>query len=213
MKNSKLIRCAILGAASLMGLAACGTTAAPEAKLVASYISPAKLSYNNMRPTYNYYLTTYDFFVLEEYSDNTYCLTFSTSTFSGLIIPEEGNAAQGNERDNSLWKYYGTITEKKADDLDPETMYYTLSEATRIIATVDSGYFVDTDNWTEDMKTKSADKTYAYDAESGTQTVTGTKEYATGAEYLAAKTITETKATVNTGSATLDYLTLTKKAA
>ena len=50
--------------------------------LTGSYLSPAQLGYSNMRPTYNYYLTTFAFQNLETYSDNTYCLTLSSSTFS-----------------------------------------------------------------------------------------------------------------------------------
>ena len=87
--------------------------------LTGSYLSPAQLGYSNMRPTYNYYLTTFAFQNLETYSDNTYCLTLSSSTFSAVILPEEGNDATGNERNNSLVKYYGAFT-STVDDLDDD---------------------------------------------------------------------------------------------
>lgn len=204
MKKTKLLG---LGLASVALLASCGGTAAKEAKLVGSYISAAQLSYSNMRPTYNYYLTNYTFEVFDVYDDGTYCLTVSSSTFSALIIPETGNDAQGNERDNSLWKYYGTCTSEQ-DDLDPDTYVYTISAATRIVASTDAGYFVDTANWTDEMKEKAADKQYEYNAETGSQTVVGTKEYATGEEYLAAKNIVSTTLTVNVGACSLDYKAL-----
>ncbi len=202
MKSLKVMKFAALSCA-VLGLAACGSTA-KEAKLVASFISPAKLTYNNMRPTYNYYLTTYDFEVLDVYDDNTYCLTLSSSTFSALILPETGNDAQGNERSNSLYKYYGTFTSVQ-DDLDPNTYVYTISVATRLIATSDEGWYIDTANWTDDMKTKAADLEYGYDEATQSQTVVGKTEYATGAEYLAVHNIKETALTVNVGSYTLDY--------
>ncbi len=203
MKSLKVMKFAALSCA-VLGLAACGSTTAKEAKLVASFISPAHLTYQNMRPSYNYYLTTYDFEVLDVYDDNTYCLTLSSSTFSALILPETGNDAQGNERDNSLYKYYGTFTSKQ-DELDPNTYEYTISAATRLVATTDAGWYIDTDNWTEDMKKKAVDVQYGYDPATETQTIVGKTEYATGAEYLAAHNINETVLTVNIGSYTLDY--------
>jgi ABC-type Fe3+-hydroxamate transport system substrate-binding protein len=151
--------------------------------LTGSYLSPAQLGYSNMRPTYNYYLTTFAFQNLETYSDNTYCLTLSSSTFSAVILPEEGNDATGNERNNSLVKYYGAFT-STVDDLDDDTVYYHLSEPSRIVGSDDTLFFYDTANWTDDMKEKTADVTYKYDAETGSQKATGKKEYATGAEYL-----------------------------
>lgn len=209
MQKTKLLG---LGLASVALLASCGGSAAKEAKLIGSYISAAQLSYNNMRPTYNYYLTNYTFEVFDVYDDGSYCLTVSSSTFSALIIPETGNDAQGNERDNSLVKYYGTCTSEQ-DDLDPDTYVYTISSANRIVIASDGGYYVDTDNWSDSMKEKSADKVYEYDAESGSQKLVGTTEYATGADYLAAKNIVSTTLTVNAASYSLDYKVLEKVSA
>jgi hypothetical protein len=204
------------------GLASCGTAStssvkadassvsvAPVATLTADYSSPAQLSYVNMRPTYNYYLTTFTFEELETYSDNTYILTVSSSCFSGVILPEEGNAAQGNERTNYLTKYYGTFT-KETDSLDDDTLYITSSLPTRIVSAYDSSYFVDTDNWTDTMKTKSADKTYSYNSQTQTQEVTGTKEYATGKEYLDAKKFTTpVKFTASIKNCSIEFAALT----
>ena len=175
--------------------------------LTGSYLSPAQLSYSNMRPTYNYYLTTFAFQNLETYSDNTYCLTLSSSTFSAVILPEEGNDATGNERNNSLVKYYGAFT-STVDDLDDDTVYYHLSEPSRIVGSDDTLFFYDTANWTDDMKEKTADVTYEYDAETGSQKATGKKEYATGAEYLAAKKFSAVKFTTAKKTSTLEYINL-----
>ena len=63
MKNLKAMAFATLALASL-SLSACNG-AAKEAKIKGIYLSPAVMSYNNMRPTYNYYLTTAENWLLE----------------------------------------------------------------------------------------------------------------------------------------------------
>ena len=174
------------------------------------FLSPAKMSYSNMRPTYNYYLTTFAYQDLKVFNDNTYCLTISSSCFSAVILPDEGNDATANERDNYLTKYYGTFT-SEVDDLDEDTVYYTLSEPTRIVMAYDSSYYVDTANWTPEMKEKSADKDIKYDPETGSQEVVGTKYYETGAEYLEAKKFSGSKKfTTATSTNALEYLALSK---
>ena len=175
--------------------------------LTNAFLSPAKLSYTNMRPTYNYYMTTFAFENLETFSDNTYCLSLSSSTFSAVILPEEGNDATGNERNNSLVKYYGSFT-STVDDLDDDTVYYHLSEPSRIVGSDDTLFFYDTANWTDAMKEKTADVTYEYDAETGAQKATGKKEYATGAEFLAAKKFKAVKFTTAKKTRTLEYVDL-----
>lgn len=114
-----------------------------KATLVESYVSEGKLEYMNMRPTYNYYMTTFKFEVIDLYSDNTYCLTHSSSTFSGLILPEEGNDATGNEKENNITKYFGTYS-KAADEIDEDTSHLTLNTPNRIVENYDSQFFADT---------------------------------------------------------------------
>lgn len=156
-----------------------------SAKVTNAFISTAKMSYSNMRPTYNYYLTTFTFETLELLDDNSYILTISSSTFSAVILPEEGNAATGNERNNSLVRYAGKFT-SQPDDLDPETLIVTCGEVTRIMGIDDEKGYVDTDNWTSNMKSVWADEVVSWDVETGQKYVTGKTEYNTGAEYLAA---------------------------
>ena len=50
------------------------------------YLSPANLSYQNMRPQYNYYLTTFTQQEITLMDNNTYCLVLSSSTFSPLSL-------------------------------------------------------------------------------------------------------------------------------
>ena len=83
MKN-RILRAFVL-AASVVSLASCGgkncdvpsnnSTPTTEKTLTNAFSSPAKITYNNFRPTYNYYLTTFSFETLEVYSDSTYAFS------------------------------------------------------------------------------------------------------------------------------------------
>jgi len=180
---SKIRKVLFLAIASIASLSSCGESGAKVAKCTNGYLSPAVMSYSNMRPTYNYYLTTFTFESLQTFDDNTYVLQVSSSTFSALILPEEGNGAQGNERDNSLTSYYGTFT-SEVDDLDPDGLNIKCSIPTRITLLKDSTFFVDTDNWTDDMKTKAAVTKSTYDTATGQQVTEVIKEFNTGSEYV-----------------------------
>ena len=70
-------------------LVACGdgaNAATKEAKTTGIYLSPAQLNYTNMRPQYNYYLTTFTQQELTLMDDNTFCLIISSSCFSHNAI-------------------------------------------------------------------------------------------------------------------------------
>lgn len=168
---------------SLASLVSCGESQAAAAKCTDAFLSPSTLTYVNMRPNYNYYLTTFTFQGLEIFDDNSYQLTVSASTYSALILPEEGNAIQGNERTNSLTKYYGTFT-STVDDLDPDGLNIVCSIPTKITLLEDSTYFADSSNWTEDMTKKTAVTKIVYDDATGQQTTEVVKEFKSGAEYL-----------------------------
>ena len=193
----KMMRLAV-GMIAALSLASCGgekntgntgdtgNTVAKTATMTAAFTSPAKMNYMNARPNYNYYTTTFAFQTLELYSDNTAVFTISCSTFSAVILPEDGSAATANERNNYLVKFYAPFTSKVDSDLDEDAVDYTLSAPTRMVLEYDSMYYVDTDNWTENMKNKAVDKKTEYDAATGQSKVTGETKYETGAEYLAA---------------------------
>ena len=76
-------------------LVACGDSAAAakEAKTTGIYLSPAQLSYSNMRPQYNYYLTTFTQQELTLMDDNTFCLIVSSSCFSAGFCAGAGVGA------------------------------------------------------------------------------------------------------------------------
>ena len=72
-----------------------------------------------------------------------------------------------------------------------------------IVGVDDEKGYLDTENWTEGMKKAWADKTYEYDPETQQQKETGSKEYATGAEYLAAHSyaaVSDIGAYISTGN-------------
>ncbi len=212
MKN-RILRALVL-VASVVSLASCGSkncdvasnqsssnAPAAEKTLDKAFSSPAKLTYRNRRPTYNYYLTTFSFETLEVYSDSTYAFSVSSSTFSALILPEEGNAIQGNEKDNSLVTYYGSFT-AEADALDEDLVTYHLAKPTRRVGLRDAAYYYDTAAWNDVRKEKTAEKTYEYNPDTNTQVETGSKEYATGEEFLNAKAFAslDLEATLSTAS-------------
>ena len=87
-----------------------GNTPAKVAKLSYGLSSPAEFSYHNMRPQYNYYLTTFSFQTLDLFDDGTYQLNDILMTFSAVVLPEEGQDGQGNERDNVVSRFYGKYT-------------------------------------------------------------------------------------------------------
>lgn len=167
-----------------------GNNQTDKATLLESYVSEGNLSYMNMRPTYNYYTTTFKFEVIDLYSDNTYCLTHSSSTYSALILPDEGNDATGNERENSIIRYFGTYS-KTADDLDEDTSHLTLNTPNRIIGNYDSQYVVDTANFKP------------VEEKNGQGQVSAT--YNTAAEYYQAHAFNTKQVTLSNTSIAIEY--------
>lgn len=184
---------------------ACG--AAPEAKVTGMFLSPAKLSYTNMRPQYNYYLTTFAHQELTILDDNTYCLIVSESTFSALELAESTNDAKGNERNNSVIKYYGTYT-SKVNDLDEDLLDITISAPTRVVMTNDQTYWLDTDNWTEAMGKIVVPPT-GFDMTTGTPIMDENAEPWTAEQYLASKAFSDVVIQANQKTASFDFTELT----
>ena len=131
-KHMKLVTLFLAGAMAL-SLAACngggGGGSSASGKVTGVYLSPANLSYQNMRPQYNYYLTTFTQQEITLMDNNTYCLVLSSSTFSALELAESTNDAKGNERENSITKFYGTYT-SQVNDLDEDLLDVTLAAPT-----------------------------------------------------------------------------------
>ena len=183
---------------------ACG--AAEEAKVTGIYLSPAKLSYQNMRPAYNYYLTTFAHQELTLNDDGTYCLIVSEATFSALELAESTNDAKGNERNNAIIKYYGTYT-SKVNDLDEDLLDVTISAPTRIVMSNDQTYWLDTDNWTEAMG-KIVVPPAGFDTTTGTPIADENAQPWTAEQYLASKAFADVTIQANQKTASFDYVEL-----
>lgn len=183
---------------------ACG--AAEEAKVTGMYLSPAKLSYQNMRPTYNYYLTTFAHQELTILDDNTYCLIVSESTFSALELAESTSDAKGNERTNSITKYYGTYT-SQVNELDEDLLDITISAPTRVVKTYDQTYWLDTDNWTDQMGKLVVPAT-GYDQTTGAPIYDENAEPWTAEQYLKSMAFSEITIQANQKTFSFDFTEL-----
>ena len=195
----------IILAAALMAcvLAGCGGDSAGGGKTTGIYLSPAKLSYSNMRPQYNYYLTTFTQQELTLMDDNTYCLIISSSQFSALELAEDTQDAKGNERANYITKLYGTYT-SKVNDLDDDLLDITLTNPTRVVKSYDQTYWLDTGNWSDAMG-KLVVPPSGYDPNTGAAIVDENAAPWTAAQYLESITLKTTSVQVNQKTASFDF--------
>lgn len=195
----------IILAAALMVcvLAGCGDGGSAGGKATGIYLSPASLSYSNMRPQYNYYLTTFTQQELTLMDNNTYCLIISSSQFSALELAEDTQDAKGNERTNYITKIYGTYT-SKTNDLDDDLLDVTLSNPTRVVKSYDQSYWLDTDNWNDDMG-KLVVPPSGYDPNTGAAIVDENAKPWTAAQYLESITLKTTSVQVNQKTASFDF--------
>lgn len=187
-------------------LSACGAGSTAKAKVTGIYLSPAKMSYSNMRPTYNYYLTTFAQQELTLQDDGTYCLIVSDSTFSAIELAESTNDFSGNERDNSIVKYYGAYT-SQPNDLDDDLLDVTLDVPTRIVVSNDQTYWLDTANWTENMG-KLVIPSENVDPNTGAAIKDDNAAPWTAEQYLAAKAFQKVTIQANQKSASFDFIEL-----
>lgn len=192
-------------------LAGCGSTGssagsapAGKAKTVGVYLSPANLAYSNMRPQYNYYTTTFSQQELTLLDDNSYMVIVSASTFSALELAESTNDAKGNERTNSIVKYYGTYT-SQVNDLDEDLLDVVLSAPTRVVESYDQTYWLDTDNWNDDMGKKVVPPT-GVDQNTGAAIYDPDAQPWTAAQFLESLSFTGASIQVNQKTASFDYM-------
>lgn len=183
-------------------LCACDSGSSAGGKITGIYLSPANLSYQNMRPQYNYYLTTFTQQELTLMDDNTYCLVISASTFSALELAESTNDAKGNERENYITKIYGTYT-SAVNDLDEDLLDVTLSNPTRVVQSYDQTYWLDTDAWTDNMGKLVIPPT-GYD-DNGQPIRDENATPWTAQQYLESVTLTTTTIQVNQKTASFDF--------
>lgn len=202
MKKQKKLVALVLAALMVLALAACDSGSGSAGKVTGVYLSPSQLSYQNMRPQYNYYLTTFTQQEITLMDDNTYCLIVSSSTFSALELAESTNDAKGNERTNSITKYYGTYT-SKVNDLDEDLTDVTLSAPTRVVKSYDQSYWLDTDNWNDTMG--KAVTPADIDPNTGAAIPNPDAVPWTAQEFLDSVTFPETQVQVNTKTASFDF--------
>jgi hypothetical protein len=203
MKKFTKLAALVLAVLLVLGLSACGGGSTKAAAVSGVYLTPAKLTYHNMRPQYNYYITTFAQEELTLMDDGTYCLIVSSSTFSALELAESTQDAKGNERDNSITKFYGTYT-SAVNDLDEDLLDVTLSAPTRVVKSVDQNYWLDTDNWTENAAKKVIPPA-GVDTETGAPIIDENAEPWTAAQYLESVAYAETSVQVNQKSASFDF--------
>ncbi len=204
-KNMKLVAL-FLAAVMALSLTACsgggGGKSSAAGKITGIYLSPANLSYANMRPQYNYYLTTFTQQEITLMDDNTYCLVVSASTFSALELAESTNDAKGNERENSITKFYGTYT-SQVNDLDEDLLDVTLAAPTRVVRSFDQSYWLDTDNWSDAMG--KAVVPAEIDPSTGAANVDPNATPWTAQQYLESVAFPETSVQVNTKTSSFDF--------
>ena len=200
-KYAKRLAALALSALMVLALAACGCGSA-GGKTTGIYLTPGRLSYQNMRPQYNYYLTTFDQQELTLMDDDTYCLVISSSCFSALELAESTNDAKGNERTNYIVKFYGTYT-SQVNDLDEDLLDVTLSAPTRVVRSQDQTYWLDTDNWNDDMGKAVVPGTI--DTTTGAAVADPNAEPWTAEQYLESVAYPETTIQVNTKTASFDF--------
>ncbi len=200
MKKHTRLAAALLSALTLFTLAACGGGSA--GKVTGVYLSPARLDYQNMRPQYNYYLTTFTQQEMTLMDDKTYCLIVSGSTFSALELAESTNDAKGNERANSITKYYGTYT-SKVNDLDEDLLDVTITAPTRVVKSFDQSYWADTAGWSEAMGKAVAPA--AVDPATGAAIADETAQPWTAEQFLESVTFPETTVQLNVKTSSFDF--------
>lgn len=200
-RYAKRLAALALSALMVLALAACGGGSA-GGKTTGIYLTPGRLSYQNMRPQYNYYLTTFDQQELTLMDDDTYCLVISSSCFSALELAESTNDAKGNERTNYIVKFYGTYT-SQVNDLDEDLLDVTLSAPTRVVRSQDQTYWLDTDNWNDDMGKAVVPGTI--DTTTGAAVADPNAEPWTAEQYLESVAYPETTIQVNTKTASFDF--------
>lgn len=203
-KYAKKLTALALAALMVLSLAACGGNGGGSGggKVTGVYLSPAQLGYSNMRPQYNYYLTTFDQQEITLMDDNTYCLILSSACFSALELAESTNDAKGNERTNYIVKFYGTYT-SQVNDLDEDLLDVTLSAPTRVTRSQDQTYWLDTDNWTDDMG--KAVIPAQIDPSTGAEIADPNAEPWTAEQYLESVAYPETTVQLNTKTASFDF--------
>lgn len=153
MKIKKLIvavACATAAVAAAAMLSACSGGGATS---TGTYLSENELTYANFLPEgKNYYFATSTTQQLDTFSDNTYCLTITTSTYSNISLgPDVATGDETwNDRGQTITRFYGSCT-VEADPSDDTLSFVTISAPSRVVFASFGSVTLDTGSWTEAM--------------------------------------------------------------
>lgn len=209
MERRTVLKALAAAGVAAVGLTACGnsdnaqsasSTAAAEEKvdktLTGFYVSNQNVDFRSMYPTYTFKIATFGLQTVETYADGSYCLTQSTSSFSGGLVFSDDGSHDEVPRGSTTYRYTGTYTSAEESGL----LTLTLSAPTAV-ATVDTlstgstgcGY-VNTEAWTEAMGDRVG-------GENGTMSAE---------DYLASVTYPELTLIVDQETASFDYTPLSE---
>ena len=153
MKIKKLIvavACATAAVAAAAMLSACSGGGATS---TGTYLSENELTYANFLPEgKNYYFATSTTQQLDTFSDNTYCLTITTSTYSNISLgPDVATGDETwNDRGQTITRFYGSCT-VETDPSDDTLSFVTISAPERVVFASFGSLTLDTSNWTDEM--------------------------------------------------------------
>ena len=202
MKMVKRMQVVVLAMVLAFSFTACGKKAiiAPivQTELSGLYASNENVAFMSAYPAYTYKQATFSVQTIEIYTDNTYCLTNTSTMFSGALTFSDSGEHTEVPRGSDITKYYGTFTSKDEEGLKTITM----STATSVVANLSFGTskagigYVNTKEWTEAMGTAT-----------GTAGATLTAE-----QYLAKVALPETSVIVDTTNSLFQYIAPTAAA-
>lgn len=180
-------------ATMIIGMTGCGSSAG-NTDMTGYYTSNQNVNFMSAYPDYTFKQATFGIQTLEVYSDGTYCLTDTESSFSGTLTFADDGTHEEVPRGASSTKYYGTYTQTDESGL----LSVTLSAPTSVA--VASNYsvgdtamgYIDTKSWTDEMGT----------------IVGGEEGVMTADEYLTSVAFDETVLIVDSTTDSFDYFVL-----
>ena len=152
MKLKKLVIATACAAAAVVAAACLAGCSGGAPASTGTYLSENELTYFNMLPAKNYFTATSTTQQLDTYSDNTYCLTITTSTYSNISLgPDVATGEETwNDRGQTITRYYGACT-VETDPSDDTLSFITISAPDRVVFASFGSVTLDTGNWTEAM--------------------------------------------------------------
>lgn len=159
------------------------------------YGSTQDVGFVSMYPNYTFKQATFGVETIETYEDGTYCLTWTSSNYSGALSYNDDGTHEEVPRGADTFKYYGTYKSEESDGLLTLTLSAPESlTAARLYTTTDTAAgYINTEAWTDDMGAAVA-------GEDGASM--------TAEEYLASVSYDETTVIVDTMTDSFDYIAM-----